>query len=299
MMCRNVSTPRSCKLANTTDSRHTATNPEYSKFADLLSLGWIPGRLVDNSDQQYAGFRDNLPYLFIVMALHPLLRRIFDAMHGQSASQAASAAKAVTPDSNHSSAENRLNKRIIYDVSFSIMFLLALHGFSALKVLLILYINYSLATRLKKEHVPVATWVFNIGILFANELGEGYPFAALGNTIAPEQKNWGTMLDKYGGLIPRWEVLFNITVLRLISFNFDYYWSLNKSGGSPIEVGELYTCREGFVGIILTASRRSSWIPPIYQNGTELTYQPRLKTTHFAITLHTPCIRRYISRAQY
>lgn len=281
-----------------TDSICTATNPEYTKFADLLSPGWIPGRLVDNSDQQYAGFRDNLPYLFIVMALHPLLRRVFDAMCGQSASQAGSTAKAVTPGSDHSRAENRLNKRITYDVSFSIMFLLALHGFSALKVLTILYINYSLATRLKKEHVPVATWVFNIGILFANELGKGYPFAVLGDTILPEQKNWGTMLDKYGGLIPRWEVLFNITVLRLISFNFDYYWSLNQSGGSPIEVGELYTCREAFVDIILTAPRRSSWIPPIYQNGTEWTYQRRLKTTRFVTIWHTPCTRRYIWRAQ-
>lgn len=222
-----------------TDSERTATNPEYAKFVDLLSPGWIPGRLVDNSDQQYAGFRDNLPYLFIVMALHPLLRRIFDALRGLSAPQAGPTAKAITPESDHSSAENRLNQRIKFDVGFSIMFLLALHGFSALKVLGILYINYSLATRLKKEHVPIATWVFNVGILFANELGRGYPFAVIGNIISPEQKNWGIILDNYGGLIPRWEVLFNITVLRLISFNFDYYWSLNRSGGSPIEVGEL------------------------------------------------------------
>jgi D-alanyl-lipoteichoic acid acyltransferase DltB (MBOAT superfamily) len=34
----------------------------------------------------------------------------------------------------------------------------------------------------------------------------------------------------------RWEILFNITILRLISFNLDYYWSLDRRSGSPIEV---------------------------------------------------------------
>ncbi|KAK4693667.1 hypothetical protein P7C71_g3778, partial [Lecanoromycetidae sp. Uapishka_2] len=116
------------------------------------------------------------------------------------------------------------------------------------KVLIILYINYNIATQLKKEYVPAVTWIFNIGILFANELGKGYPYSTIANVILPwsapsepgaEQKaleNWGAVLDSYGGLIPRWEILFNVTVLRLISFNLDYYWSLNRSGGSPIEV---------------------------------------------------------------
>jgi hypothetical protein len=43
-------------------------------------------------------------------------------------------------------------------------------------------------------------------------------------------------MDDHGGLIPRWEVLFNITILRLISFNLDYYWSLNSPRASPVEV---------------------------------------------------------------
>jgi len=49
-------------------------------------------------------------------------------------------------------------------------------------------------------------------------------------------RNWGQVLDSYGGLIPRWEILFNITVLRLISFNLDYYWSFNFGSSSPLEV---------------------------------------------------------------
>ena len=235
------------------DIGNPATHENYHNFASLLSPGWIPGRKVDNSDQQYATFRENVPYLFIVMTLHPLLRRLFDSVYNavpngssrtlsnDSVSPSGSVSESIIPD-------GRLNQRISFDIGFNILFLLALHGFSALKVLLILYINYTLATRLRKEYVPVATWIFNIGILFANELGHGYPYSDIAQVILPgsasaeasvEQNskgNWGTVLDSYGGLIPRWEILFNVTVLRLISFNFDYIWSLNRGASSPVEV---------------------------------------------------------------
>ena len=210
--------------------------------------------MVDNSDDQYATFRDNVPYLFIVMTLHPLLRRLYDAVYG-SVGGAPDSESIRTPntrtshaESEYTRAERRLKQRCSFDVGFSILFLIALHGFAAPKVLIILYINYKIATQLKKEYVPTATWIFNIGILFANELGRGYPYSNIARIIlswsAPpdisarkdSNNNWGTLLDTYGGLIPRWEILFNVTVLRLISFNFDYYWSLNRSGGSPIEV---------------------------------------------------------------
>ncbi len=125
---------------------------------------------------------------------------------------------------------------------------MALHGISALKILLILYINYTLATRLPIAQVPVATWVFNIGILFTNEFGKGYPLGKIAGFLplwaassqAPSEKDsfvdLGSFLDGYGGMVPRWEILFKVTVLRLISFNFDFYWSVIQAGGSPLEV---------------------------------------------------------------
>lgn len=48
-----------------------------------------------------------------------------------------------------------------------------------------------------------------------------------------------------GGLLPRWSVNFNITVLRLISYNLDHYWAAKQrelgsraagEGGSVLEV---------------------------------------------------------------
>jgi hypothetical protein len=139
-----------------------------------------------------------------------------------------------------------------------LLFLAILHGFSALKVLLILYTNYNLAMSLPKRYVPAATWVFNISILFANELCQGYRFRDIASLVSRHPTNLvdgdnivmrlGSWLDGCGGLMPRWEILFNITVLRLISFNLDYYWSLDRRSGSPIEVRKTNRLRLGDEG---------------------------------------------------
>lgn len=54
------------------------SHPSYQQYSHLLEDGWVPGRKVDNSDAQYRSFRDNIPYMGIVLLAHPLLRRIHD-----------------------------------------------------------------------------------------------------------------------------------------------------------------------------------------------------------------------------
>ena len=164
-----------------------------------------------------------------------------------------------------------MTRRVSFDLYFAIVYILALHGSSAFKIFFILYINYTLATKLRKDYVPVTTWVFNIGVLFANELFKGYPFAGIAGLARPwsEQaggsglhsagQSWGAYLDSYGGLLPRWEILFNITVLRLISFNLDYLWSLKSSESSALEVCD----NKSIVLPLLTVSRRSNWTLPL------------------------------------
>ena len=197
----------------------------YSGYEKLLSDGWLFGRKVDNSDGQYAGFRDNIPYLSILLIVHPLLRRAYNSLFS-------------SVDDN--TRKGTLISRINFDFVSGLVFIAALHGFSALKVVTILYINYCIAMRLPRNVIPAATWTFNIGVLFANELTQGYHFSSLTEAAAPfyaGAPEMGKFLDSYGGLIPRWEVLFNITILRLIAFNMDYYWSLARDrSGSPIEV---------------------------------------------------------------
>jgi hypothetical protein len=182
-----------------------------------------------------------MPYLAVLLLFQPLLRRVYETIRplplrsGPSKANGKTFISAIEGDA-------RLEQRASFDFAFALVFLAAMHGVSALKVLLILYINFSIGTRLPRKFVPTATWIFNISILFANELWDGYKFADIASYLAPAGEEisflqaWGAWLDSYGGVMSRWEVLFNITVLRLISFNMDYYFSLDKSGGSPIEV---------------------------------------------------------------
>lgn len=133
-----------------------------------------------------------------------------------------------------------------FDFGFGLVFLTAIHGLSALKILFIFHINYRIAKNLPRSYLPAATWVFNICTLFANELCHGYPLEPIAMALSPGSGTtgdkgtllvqWAQTLDRFGGLMPRWEVLFKVTLLRLISFNMDYYWSLDYPSASPIEV---------------------------------------------------------------
>ncbi|KAI9721426.1 MAG: glycerol transporter [Chrysothrix sp. TS-e1954] len=224
------------------------SDPQYPKFAPLLSEGWIPGRKVvsvfdalqsyipvqrfnelekDNSDQQYASFRNNIPYIGVVVIAHPLLRRLFDTVY-----QSIYRSPPPSQASHEAQLDAHLSQRISYDTIFGAIFLVVLHGFSALKVLLLLYINFCIATKLPRNAVPAVTWTFSLIVLFGNEELEGYPWPWLGGFLGLQE--WGHWLDSFGGLMPRWEVLFNVTVLRLISYNLDFYWSLEDKSPSDV-----------------------------------------------------------------
>jgi protein-cysteine N-palmitoyltransferase HHAT len=207
---------------------------------------------VDNSDDQYANFRENVPYLALLLILHPLLRRAYDTFWlssvytGDGQRQKKRADGALTQGlSSLQAADARLEQRISFDFYVGLIFIAALHGFSALKVLGILYLNYRIARDAPKNWATGMTWAFNIGILFANEFANGYPFGSLFKVILPGAGDdmilvkFGSLLDSYGGLIPRWHVFFKVTILRLISFNMDYLWGAkSERSGSPIEVSK-------------------------------------------------------------
>ncbi|KAH6845318.1 MBOAT, membrane-bound O-acyltransferase family-domain-containing protein [Chaetomium sp. MPI-CAGE-AT-0009] len=216
------------------------SDPRYNRFKNRLVDGWIPGRKIDVSDAQYYTFRINLPYMALLLVFHPLLRKVWNAVYP--VPQELKAARANAPEA----AEARLRQRTSYDSVFAVFFLVVLHGFSAVKILAILAINYRLATSVPKKYIPAVTWGFGICVLFANELCDGYKFRDIAllltgtqasdlTTYTPALVELGMRLDRHGGLMRRWEILFNITVLRLVSFNLDYYWSLDRRGSSPIE----------------------------------------------------------------
>lgn len=201
------------------------SSPHYKLYSHLLSDGWLFGRKVDNSDGQYASFRDNIPALSVLMVIQPLLRKFYNYCIGTSSDDSPS---------------KTLASRIRFDFISGVVYITALHGFSAFKVLAILYLNYCVAFRLPRHLIPGVTWTFNICILFANELAGGYHYTSILQPLTPFYAGAGDLgkfLDSWGGLNSRWEVLFNITILRLIAFNMDYYWSLARDrSGSPLEV---------------------------------------------------------------
>jgi hypothetical protein len=140
-------------------------------------------------------------------------------------------------------ADARLSQRVSFDVLFASIFLTALHGFSVFKILAILYANYCVATKLPRQYVPFASWIFAVGTLFANEFTTGYSYGTIFGMFLPssvsrngQATNFGHVLDSYGGLMSRWEVHFKFTILRLVSFNLDYYWSIPQRTSSPLEV---------------------------------------------------------------
>ena len=134
--------------------------------------------------------------------------------------------------------DQQFSRRVAFDIIFSIIYLTFLHGFSIFKIFIILTINYIIAVKYAGSIAnPILTWTFNLAILFLNEMFDGYKYGRVFPwLIAGEGSGFGHALDELGGFMPRWEIHFNITMLRLISFNMDYYWSYHHEGGAVMEV---------------------------------------------------------------
>ncbi|CAO3591600.1 unnamed protein product [Absidia cylindrospora] len=174
------------------------TSPHYQEYASRLSNGWLFGRKVDNSNAQYAQFRDNLPKLLFLSVLFIGFNKTI-ATYTQGT-------------------DGRLQSLALTSVAI----IAALHGTSALKILIIISTSYCIGRLTGGSKLnPLLSWVFNLGVLFLNEANNGYTFGTLHPAMA-----W---LDDYPGVLPRWHILFNFVMLRLISFNMDYYWQTKKT----------------------------------------------------------------------
>ncbi|CAK9436869.1 uncharacterized protein LODBEIA_P13910 [Lodderomyces beijingensis] len=171
------------------------TNPNFPRFQHLLSQGWLFGRKVDNSDQQYRFFRDNFPMLCALIGIHVSLRRI------------------LTPVLS-------ISKRSYFDFAFGVAFLVGAHGVNIAKIGFHLTVNYVIGKFIKDKKTAIwATWIYGVSTLFVNEW--------YGNC------KYGVSFMDHGfkGIIPRWDVFYNFTLLRMISFNLDFIERKNKLNG--------------------------------------------------------------------
>ncbi|CAG8546695.1 15239_t:CDS:2 [Acaulospora colombiana] len=69
--------------------------------------------------------------------------------------------------------------------AFAVILTIALHGSSALKVFLIIVINYTIAKRLAGSTLGnLIIWIVNLVILFANEIYDGYNYSSIHSAFA-------------------------------------------------------------------------------------------------------------------
>ncbi|ANZ73919.1 BA75_01479T0 [Komagataella pastoris] len=170
------------------------TNPNYNHFQHLLSQGWMFNRKVDNSDSQYRFFRDNLPMLVGLIVLHSGLRKLVGL--------------GVTI------------QRTTFDFLFGIVFLFGAHGYNCLRIYFHVFVTYLLARLIPNpKYATLACWIWAVSTLFINDNYRTVQFGSLSPSLA--------FMDQFHGIIARWDVFYNFTVLRMLSFNLDY---LNAKG---------------------------------------------------------------------
>lgn len=180
-------------------------NPNYVHFRGHLVEGWLFGRLRDNSDFQYRSFRDYIPALVGIMGVYLVLSWVCTRRR-----------PGFTPGGGAG-----YNARTLFLACFTAIFITALHGANTVKLLALLGINYALAHAVggKAYLAPGALWTFNISALALVHWNDGVPWTL----IAGGRAEWADEL--FNGLLPRWQINFNISMLRMVSYGLDLHWA--------------------------------------------------------------------------
>lgn len=199
------------------------SNPQYLRFSHHLRPGWLFGRMRDDSDFQYRSFRDYVPALVAIMAVYVALSKLFSLLPsfgGRTAESGSNGYRPLTAPSSATQHSPRRNRLLFLHV-FSAIFILALHGANTAKLLTILLVQYGLAHLVAGYRwlAPMCLWAFNISALAAVHWNDGFQWQTIGSS---GQLAW---LEEYNGLLPRWQINFNITMLRLVSFGLDLHWA--------------------------------------------------------------------------
>ncbi|CAI4052933.1 putative O-acyltransferase SKDI_16G0890 [Saccharomyces kudriavzevii IFO 1802] len=183
-----IAIPLMVKAALDTSSE---SNQNYYKFSGLLAHGWILGRKVDNSDAQYRFFRCNFILLAAIILLQTVLKKIFVKFSKSS--------------------------RINFDFACGLIFICFMYGVNSIKLLTHALIFFTLVHLLKRKRMMAAftIWSYGIFTLFINQKVKNVPFNSIATMLEP-MDHW------YKGIIPRWDLFFNFTLLRLLSYCMDF-----------------------------------------------------------------------------
>lgn len=176
----------------------------WDGYAPGLRPGWLFGRRIDLSDNQWREFRGALPALlmaFLAFATTSrLLRKFVCKAH----------IKGV---------------RIAFYLIFSFGYLYYLHGPSSLWVVLLVSANWWLTTSVRGSQAGMAVvWLLNIVTLVFIRLTDG--FSTLHGLTSSTSLFHAVVraLLRPNGYPMRWYICFNLTMLRMLSFSMDYHW---------------------------------------------------------------------------
>ncbi|KAJ2556401.1 glycerol transporter [Coemansia sp. RSA 1933] len=236
---------------------------EYRGYEKRLSPGWMLGRMVDLTDGQWATFRSNLPAFAGAMLAYVVLNWVCKAI-------------AARRSNGRQSKEGRVLPALWFPCLFATIFVIVLSGTSTVFILGLTLGNYVLAkTAGGYWWAPAVFWAYNMAMLFANESFRGYEF---GRMVA--QLAW---LDEWRGLLRRWDITFNLTMLRMMSFAMDYHWRRCQDHVmTPREIDrratQVYSEKDRIERSRITAdySFANYWAylmyPPLYLTGPIITF---------------------------
>jgi hypothetical protein len=84
----------------------------------------------------------------------------------------------------------------VYALLFSVVFNVAMHGASSIKVALLVTLNYLIGKGMFGIRLsPLATWVYNLSVLFLNERYHGYRFGDMFPPLAFLVSVYATLLS--------------------------------------------------------------------------------------------------------
>lgn len=166
------------------------SSPNHVKYAGLLSKGWLTEK-VDNSDAQYRFFRDNLLLLLALMGAHVVVRRLVEKLSRCS--------------------------RLTFDFWFGLVFVFAVHGVNSVRIAAHVLICFALTRLLRSQPkiAQLALWGYGIASLFINDSYRQLPLGSLWSPLSVVDPG-------FKGIVARWDVFYNFTLLRILSFNLDY-----------------------------------------------------------------------------
>ena len=177
-----------------------------------------PYIMKDLSDEQWRSFRSTLPLMSVVFVLLGLGSRALGWWSHQEPGKSVGCSKL----------------RLLYLLVFSFIFLFYLHGFCALYVIWLVTSNWLLSQlclavgtvsgkKSRRIASVAAIWIFNIIMLLLVRITDGFLASRM-----PEYLRWldVSLVFQYNsrGLF-RWEICYNLTMLRMISFSLDSLWS--------------------------------------------------------------------------